>query len=43
MNFHKSKIGGMNVDESKIKGFSLILNCEIMKVSFKYLGMNVGG
>lgn len=41
VNFHKRKIGGMGVDESEIKKFSLILNCGIMKVPFKYVGGNL--
>jgi len=33
----------MGIEESEIRRFSQILNYEIMRIPFKYLGMNVGG
>jgi len=39
----KSIIGGVGVDHTAIQQFAAILNCEVMKTPFKYLGMFVGG
>ena len=42
VNFHKSKIGSIGIHLRKVERFSTILNCNIMKVPFKYLGIPVG-
>ena len=42
VNFSKSIIGGVGVDMSLIRGFSAMLNCDVMKSPFKYLRMHVG-
>ena len=39
MNFFKSRLGGVGVDQTKILRFATILNCEVMKTLFKYLGI----
>jgi len=43
VNFLKSSIGGMGVDHYTICRFAAILNGDVMKTPFKYLGMPVGG
>ena len=43
INFHKSKIGKLGINEYDMEMFSKVLNCSLMIVSFKYLGMMVGG
>jgi len=43
VNFSKSRIGGVGVDHTVIQQFATILNCEVMKTPFKYLGLLVGG
>jgi len=43
MNFLKSRIRGIGVDQNEILRFAIILNCNVMKSPFKYLGMHVGG
>ncbi|XP_068466476.1 uncharacterized protein [Phaseolus vulgaris] len=43
VNFSKSRIGGIGVEQTKILHFATILNCEVMRIPFKYLGMPVGG
>jgi len=43
VNFLKSRIGGVGVEQTKILSFASVLNCEIMRTSFKYLGLPVGG
>ena len=43
VNFLKSKIGGVGVNHNLIQCFAEILNCDVMKTPFKYLGMLVGG
>jgi len=42
VNFLKSSIGGVGVGAFYIQGFAAILNCEVMKVPFKYLGLSIG-
>jgi len=42
VNFLKSSIGGVGVDLFAIQGFTTILNCDVMKKPFKYLGMPIG-
>ena len=43
VNFLKSRIGGVGVDHSAIQQFVAILNYEVMKTPFKYLGFLLGG
>jgi len=43
VNFLKIRIGGVGVDQTSIFRFVAILNCEVMKILFKYLGMPVEG
>ena len=43
MNFHKSKIGAVGVKRQHLLVFVDVLNCAHMSVSFKYLGLQVGG
>ena len=43
MNFLKSSIGGVGVDAYSIRCFAKMLNCDVMKTPFKYLGMPFGG
>ena len=41
VNFSKNRIGGVGVDHITVQQFAAILNCEVMKAPFKYLGMLV--
>jgi len=43
VNFGKSRIGGMGMDQVVLQRFATILNCETMAVPIIYLGMLVGG
>ena len=43
INFHKSRIAGINVHRNKIRCYLRTLNCAEMTVPFKYLGLEVGG
>jgi len=43
MNFHKSKITGVNVEGNALASYAKILNCAEMGVLFKYMGLEVGG
>ena len=43
INFHKSRLVGINVQNSTIGCFTKMLNCIKMEVPFKYLGLEVGG
>jgi len=43
VNFLKRSIGWVRVDSFTIRGLVTILNCDVMKVPFKYLGLPVGG
>jgi len=43
VNFVKSRIGGMGLDQVVLQQFAAILNCETMVAPFIYLGMPVGG
>ena len=43
MNFLKSRLGGVRVDQIEILRFATILNCEVMRTPLKYLGMLVRG
>jgi len=41
--FSNSRIGGVGIDHITVQQFVAILNCEVIKIPFKYLGMLVGG
>jgi len=43
INFHKSKIAGVNVDNYALSSYAKTLSCAQMGVPFKYLGLEVGG
>ena len=43
INFHKSKLTGINVQRSNLDCYTKTLNCNQMGISFKYLGLEVGG
>jgi len=43
VNFQKSSVRGVSGSYLLIQHFAAILNCDMMKTSFKYLGMLVGG
>jgi len=43
INFHKSKVAGINVLTSNMDCYTKTLNCEQMSVPFSYLGLEVGG
>jgi len=43
INFHKSKIAGVNFNRNAMRCYAKILNCAQMGVPFKYLGLEVGG
>jgi len=42
INFHKSKLAGINVHNHNLVSYSKILNCTQMGHPFKYLGLEVG-
>jgi len=43
VNFHKSKLVGIKVGRSSLETYARSLNCGLMQVPFKYLGLKVGG
>ena len=43
VNFHKSKLAGINVECNSLALYAKTLNCTLMRVPFKYLGLEVGG
>ena len=43
VNFLKSRIGGLGLDQSTVQKFAAILNFNVMETPFMYLGMLVGG
>jgi len=43
VNFLKSKISELRIDQTTIQRFATILNCDVMVTPFMYLGMLVGG
>ena len=43
VNFLKSRINGIGVDQTEVLFFTAILNCDVMKTPFKYLRMPVRG
>ncbi|KAH1255145.1 putative ribonuclease H protein [Glycine max] len=42
VNFHKSKLGEICVEEAVIEMFDSFLNCRMMKISFVFLGIPIG-
>jgi len=38
VNYSKSKVGGVGVNINQTKVFASILNCDIIKTPFSYLG-----
>ena len=43
INFYKSKLVGINVDKFTLETYAKTLNCNTMRIPFKYLGLEVGG
>ena len=43
VNYSKSKVGGVGVNVNQMMVFASILNCDIMKTHFSYLGVTVVG
>jgi len=43
VNFHKSKLAGIKVGRSSLETYAGSLNCGLVQVPFKYLGLKVGG
>lgn len=43
INFHKSKLAGIEMTEQETRRLAGLLNCRIMKLPFTYLGLSVGG
>ena len=43
INFHKSKLAGINVQRGNMVCYMKTLNCDQMGVPFSYLGLEVGG
>ena len=43
VNFHKSKVAGVNIDEYAISTYAKTLNCNTMRLPFQYLRVEVGG
>jgi len=43
INFYKSKLAGINVLRHNMACYTKTLNCAQMSISFKYLGLEVGG
>jgi len=43
INFHKSKLAGINVERNDLGCYAKTLNYTQMRVPFKYLGLDVGG
>jgi len=43
INFHKSKLVGVNIERNSLGCFAKFLNCVVTKVPFIYFGLEVGG
>jgi len=43
VNYMKSRIGGLRCNKYLLKSCATILNCEVMKIPFQYLGCLSGG
>jgi hypothetical protein len=42
VNFNKSKLYGINLDDSFLRASSLFLHCEVDSIPFRFLGIPVG-
>lgn len=42
INFHKSMLAGVNVVRNNLECYSKCLNCNLMMIPFKYMGIEVG-
>jgi hypothetical protein len=42
VNFHKSKLYGINLDDSFLRASSSFLHCEVDSIPFRFLGIPVG-
>jgi len=43
VNFNKSMLVGVNVDDSCQNKVALVLNCKVGRLPFMYLGLPIGG
>ena len=43
VNYHKSMLAGVNVDESWLGEATSVLSCKIGRIPFMYLGLSIGG
>jgi len=43
VNFHKSMLFGVNIDESWMHEAATVLSCKIGRLPFMYLGLPIGG
>jgi len=43
INFHKLKLAGINVERNSFEFYAKSLNCTLIRIPFKYLGLEVGG
>jgi len=43
VNYHKSMLVGINVDESWVNQAASVLSCKIGRITFLYLGLPIGG
>jgi len=43
INFHKYKLTGINVENASLSVYAKSLHCNVMRVPFKYLRLEVGG
>jgi len=43
VNLNKSSIGGIRIDVVNLQRYAVMMNCNIMKLPFKYLGVPIGG
>jgi len=42
VNFHKSQVWGIGINQYELQVYSKCLNCRKMRIPFKYLGMTIG-
>jgi len=43
VNFSKNMLGGVGINQLHMRNYASMLNCDVMKTPFKYLGMEIGG
>jgi len=43
IDFHKSKLAGINVDRNSFECYAKSLKCTLMNIPFKYMVLEVGG